>query len=38
VISNTIDAASDFDGLLGFTQMGFRRVSFDFAHGVFGWD
>lgn len=28
----------DFDGLLGFAKMGFHRVSFDFAKGMFGWD
>lgn len=28
----------EFDGLLGFTAMGFRRVSFDFEHGTLGWD
>jgi len=30
--------AYDFDGLLGFAKMGFRRVSFDFQKGLFGWD
>lgn len=30
--------AYDFDGLLGFAKMGFRRVSFDFQRGLFGWD
>jgi len=29
---------TDFDGLLGFTAMGFRRVSFDFEHGTLGWE
>ena len=29
---------NDFDGLLGFAKMGFRRVSFDFENGLFGWD
>jgi hypothetical protein len=28
----------DFDGLLGFAKMGFRRVSFDFENGLFGWE
>jgi predicted aspartyl protease len=36
------DADSDpqdgFDGLLGFARMGFRRVSFDFERGMFGWE
>jgi len=36
------DADSDhqdaFDGLLGFAKMGFRRVSFDFERGMFGWE
>jgi hypothetical protein len=29
---------NDFDGLLGFAKMGFRKVSFDFKNGLFGWD
>jgi predicted aspartyl protease len=28
----------DLDGLLGFARMGFRRVSFDFERGMFGWE
>ena len=28
----------DFDGLFGFATMGFRKVSFDFENGLFGWD
>lgn len=32
------DHRSEFDGLLGFAKMGFRRVSFDFENGLFGWD
>ena len=32
------DPQNDFDGLLGFAKMGFRKVSFDFEHGLFGWD
>jgi predicted aspartyl protease len=32
------DLKNDFDGLLGFTKMGFRKVSFDFENGLFGWD
>lgn len=27
-----------FDGLLGFREMGFSEVSFDFGNGLFGWD
>jgi hypothetical protein len=29
---------TDFDGLLGFTAIGFRRVSFDFESGTLGWE
>jgi Aspartyl protease len=32
------DPGNDFDGLLGFAKMGFRKVTFDFQHGLFGWD
>jgi Aspartyl protease len=32
------DPQNDFDGLLGFAKMGFRKVSFDFENGLFGWD
>jgi len=32
------DPKSEFDGLLGFTKMGFHRVSFDFKNGLFGWE
>ena len=32
------DLQNDFDGLLGFAKMGFRKVSFDFENGLFGWD
>ena len=32
------DPQNDFDGLLGFAKMGFRRVSFDFENGLFGWE
>jgi hypothetical protein len=32
------DPQNGFDGLLGFAKMGFRKVSFDFEHGLFGWD
>ena len=32
------DHPSDFDGLLGFAKMGFRKVSFDFENGLFGWE
>jgi predicted aspartyl protease len=32
------DPQNDFDGLLGFAEMGFRKVSFDFENGLFGWE
>jgi len=32
------DPQDDFDGLLGLATMGFRKVSFDFENGLFGWD
>ena len=32
------DPGNDFDGLLGFVKMGFRKVTFDFQNGLFGWD
>jgi len=32
------DTQNDFDGLLGFVKMGFRKVTFDFQNGLFGWD
>jgi len=32
------DPQNHFDGLLGFAKMGFRKVSFDFENGLFGWD
>ena len=32
------DPQNEFDGLLGFAKMGFRKVSFDFENGLFGWD
>jgi hypothetical protein len=32
------DPRYDFDGILGFTMLGFRKVSFDFEHGLFGWE
>jgi predicted aspartyl protease len=32
------DPQDDFDGLFGLATMGFRRVSFDFENGMFGWD
>lgn len=35
-----VDSApqDDFDGLFGLATMGFRKVSFDFEHGLFGWE
>src|SRR5262249_52359347 len=33
-----VDSEAGFDGLLGFRAMGFRRVSFDFENGIFGWE
>ena len=32
------DPQNDFDGLLGLATMGFRKVSFDFENGLFGWE
>ena len=32
------DPRFDFDGLLGFTKLGFRKVRFDFDHNLLGWD
>lgn len=32
------DSGYDFDGLLGFRNLGFRKVWFDFETGLFGWD
>ena len=32
------DPQNDFDGLLGFSGMGFLKVSFDFENGLFGWE
>jgi len=32
------DPQNDFDGLLGFAKLGFRKVSFDFENGLFGWE
>jgi hypothetical protein len=31
------DPQDDFDGLFGLATMGFRKVSFDFENGLFGW-
>jgi predicted aspartyl protease len=30
--------ANDFDGLFGFSSMGFNKVSFDFKKGLFAWE
>jgi len=32
------DPSYDFDGQLGFTNLGFRKVWFDFENGMLGWD
>lgn len=32
------DPQDEFDGLMGFARMGFRKVSFDFERGMFGWE
>jgi len=32
------DPRYDFDGLLGFARLGFRKVWFDFDHNLLGWD
>jgi hypothetical protein len=32
------DPQNDFNGLLGPAKMRFRKVSFDFENGLFGWD
>ena len=32
------DPQDDVDGLFGFATMGFRKVSFDFENGLFGWE
>jgi predicted aspartyl protease len=32
------DPQDDFDGLFGLATMGFRKVSFDFENGLFGWN
>ena len=32
------DPQNNFEGLLGFAKMGFRKVFFDFENGLFGWD
>ncbi len=38
IVDADADPQDDFDGLLGFAKMGFRRVSFDFDNGLFGWE
>jgi len=37
-IAEVDSGQNDFDGLLGFAQMGFRKLSFDFENGIFGWE
>jgi hypothetical protein len=32
------DPQDDFDGLFGLATMGFRKVTFDFENGLFGWE
>ena len=32
------DPRNEFDGLLRFAKMGFRKVSCGFENGLFGWD
>jgi hypothetical protein len=32
------DPSYEFDGLLGFTQLGFQEVWLDFEHGLLGWE
>ena len=32
------DAKYEFDGLMGFKNLGFRKVWFDFEHGLLDWD
>jgi hypothetical protein len=32
------DPQYEFDGIFGFTELGFRSVSFDFEHRLFGWE
>ena len=38
VVNVDADPQMEIDGLLGFARMGFRRVSFDFERGMFGWE
>lgn len=32
------DPQNDFDGVLGFAKMGFRKLSFGFENGLFAWE
>ena len=38
IIADSDPVADDFDGLLGFVSLGFHRVTFDFDHGLLGWN
>jgi predicted aspartyl protease len=38
VIADPYPAEDDFDGVLGFVDLGFHRVVFDFDNGLLGWD
>jgi predicted aspartyl protease len=38
VVDLDSESQNHFDGLLGFAKMGFRKVSFDFKNGLFGWE
>jgi predicted aspartyl protease len=38
VVDSPPDPRNDFDGLLGFRNLGFHQVSFDFTNGVLRWD
>jgi Aspartyl protease len=38
VMDSAPDPRNDFDGLLGFQNLGFHEVSFDFTNGFLRWD